>query len=573
MAQSFNPGNIDGDSWAKVLEQKKGTISVLWNEIDPFIYRTNRGKSMEGVEYEIMESFAAYIRKRYNVTLAVNWVDANNFENIYPFIAKTNRKGIFGWSYFSITNERKKEVQFTPAYMPDVNIIVTNIQQPLYASPQDFITHLAGQQAFTTISTTMEKDVQDLKNTYYSALPIHYVGNDYEVMQRVSETPRAFGYVPLSIYVKALEKGFKVKRQLVLSARREGFAGIYPINSDWAAPVNEYFNSKEFALYAGRVIKSYLGSDISSLIFKASLPDSLRTAQSDNELLSIEKDIVSKNLIEAALDAERQNTIQNAVIATIVVAIIFIVVLYGRSASKQRSAVLLQQRNNIILQQKSEIELMNKKLEMKVLLAQINPHLVFNSLNAIQYFVSLNDKKNATLYISNFSRYLRQILANLNSLTTTLEKEVKLLSQYLELEQLRFENKFDFSIHPLPAAADRLIEIPSMLIYPFVETALYQHVLIKKSGRGNIAIHFDKYTHGIIVTITDNGEGGKATESFLAQRTGDEFIASLKNVMAHIDLINYESEDKITITQNEGVDGCTVIIKIPLVALQNEMPI
>jgi LytS/YehU family sensor histidine kinase len=256
-----------------------------------------------------------------------------------------------------------------------------------------------------------------------------------------------------------------------------------------------------------------------------------------------------------------------------VVAIIFIVVLYGRSASKQRSAALLQQRNNIILQQKSEIELMNKKLEMKVLLAQINPHLVFNSLNAIQYFVSLNDKKNATSYISNFSRYLRQILANVNSLTTTLEKEVKLLSQYLELEQLRFENKFDFSIYPLPAAADRLIEIPSMLIYPFVETALYQHVLIKKTGRGNIDIHFNKNADAILVTIADNGEGSEATQTFLAKRTGDEFNTTLKKAMAHIDLINYERENKITITQKEELTGSSVIIEIPLSSIHNEIPL
>jgi len=91
-----------------------------------------------------MESFVNYIRNKYEVDLKLEWVDAQSFENIYPYIAKTKKSGVFGWSYYSITNERKKDVKFTPAYMPDVNIIVTDISQPLYASNQDFIKKPAG---------------------------------------------------------------------------------------------------------------------------------------------------------------------------------------------------------------------------------------------------------------------------------------------------------------------------------------------------------------------------------------------------------------------------------------------
>lgn len=119
VAQNFDPGDIPADSWASVLKQKRGAISALWYDIEPFIYRTNQTSTgMAGVEYELMESFVNYIRNKYEVDLKLEWVDAQSFENIYPYIAKTKKSGVFGWSYYSITNERKKDVKFTPAYMP-----------------------------------------------------------------------------------------------------------------------------------------------------------------------------------------------------------------------------------------------------------------------------------------------------------------------------------------------------------------------------------------------------------------------------------------------------------------------
>ena len=71
-AQAFDPGDIAADSWEKVQKEKKGTISALWYDIDPFIYRTKSGSGMAGVEYEIMEAFVAYVREKYKVDLKLN---------------------------------------------------------------------------------------------------------------------------------------------------------------------------------------------------------------------------------------------------------------------------------------------------------------------------------------------------------------------------------------------------------------------------------------------------------------------------------------------------------------------
>ena len=85
---------------------------------------------------------------------------------------------------------------------------------------------------------------------------MHKEFDDYAVMEKISRQPNSFGYVPLSIYVMALQRGIKVKRQDVLPNRREGFAGIYSKASDWDAPVNEYFTSPAFTSFAATVIKN-----------------------------------------------------------------------------------------------------------------------------------------------------------------------------------------------------------------------------------------------------------------------------------------------------------------------------
>jgi len=561
-AQDFDPGNIPADSWAKVLKEKKGTISALWYDIDPFIYRTNKGNGMAGVEYELMESFVKYLRNKYDVDLALNWVDAKSFENIYPYIANTKKSAVFGWSYYSITEERKKDVKFTPAYMPDVNIIVTDIQQPLYATNEDFIKSLPGKTAYTMHTTMMESDIMTIKNNFYKNLQVNNEYDDYAVMQKISEHQNAFGYVPLSIYVMALQKGIKVKRQVVLPSRREGFAGIYPKASDWDSPVNEYFSSAEFAKLSATVIKKYLGSEVSDLIFKASLPDSLRTAQSDKEMLTLEKEIVSKNLMVADEKVQQQKVIRNLVIAVIVVAIVIMLILYSMYAAKQKYAKLLHQRNDIIVKQKEEIEIMNRKLEMKVMLAEMNPHLVFNSLNAIQYFITLDDKKNALKYLSSFSKHLRFMMENASSLTVTVDKEIKMLQQYLELEQVRFENKFRFSVEP-PAQTELLIEIPSMLVHPLVESALYKEVLKIKNGYGFLQVSFKKANVCMLVDIQYNS--AESESGILSRETNDSPDSGFKKLMERIELINYGKKAKISIEKKQlEVDQTLVTIKIPV---------
>lgn len=556
------------DSWEQVFADKKGTVTALWYDIEPFIYKNSNGQ-LEGVEYEIMESLKTYLKNRYGIELTVNWENARSFENIYDQVKQTKQSGVFGWSYYSITPERKKEVQFSPPYMPDLNIVVTNSGEPVYATAQELTGKLKDMQAYTMANTTMDEDVLSLKTYFYKDLKVSLQDDDYAVMKNIAADRKGFGYVPLSVYIVGLQKGIKVKRQNVLSARREGFAAVMPLHSDWQLLMEEYFNTEEFMNKAASIVTKYLGTEVTDLVL-GHRKDSAGKRMTDLELVSLEKEIVTRRLVETALQVQRERNIRSAIIAAIGLGLIFFFMTYRRYIAKQRINKELMQRNEIILQQKKEIEKINRTLQLKFLQSRLNPHFLFNSLNAIQYFVGTNDRKAAMTYISSFAAFLRQHLQTAASLTHSVLKEATMLKQYLELEKTRFAGKFNFDIE-LPQESDLLeLHTPSLLTLTFVEYALYNRVLNRSDNEGMITVSFSKTGESLVITIDDNGIGKKMAGEFTERKEINELTPDAGLMKERINLLNADlGKQKIAITENYKtnekavVTGTVTTISIP----------
>jgi hypothetical protein len=545
------------DSWQQVQQHKSGEITVLWCDIEPFIYL--RKDSLTGVEYELMQAFPTFLKEQYGVSVKINWVRMPAFERIYPTIKASKQKGLFALSYFSITEERKKEVRFAPPYMPDLNVIVTGNDVPVYEKDIDFIHNLGKMKGYTMRQSTMEEDMKKLLH-YSPQTPLTVLPDDYAVMNQIAEYRNAFGYVPLSIYIVALQRGVKVKRQKVLTARREGLAAVYTQSSDWTEPVNAYFNSEACHALTERLVRKHLGQEVARIIVEVSAPDSIRNAASDIELLTKEREIVAERFINSALQVQQERFFRNITIAAAVVLLIISLILLNRFRTKRKFSRLLQQRNDLILKQKQEIEVMNDKLQQKLILSQLNPHLIFNSLTAIQHFVMLDDKKTANKYLVQLSRFIRQILQNAEEPMILIDKERLMLEQYLALEQARFDFSFDYHID-MPNGTGQG-KIPSMLIFPFVEQALYKRVLRSKMPdiRKTLHISFEHIDNTYTVSIVDNV---MLEENELKDELTDEQPAKLAE--EQIDMLNKYRDHKIILkkTKHNAGSGHEVRITIP----------
>ena len=143
--------------------------------------------------------------------------------------------------------------------------------------------------------------------------------------------------------------------------------------------------------------------------------------------------------------------------------------------------------------------------EQKALHLQMNPHFVFNCLGSISSFIVQNGTDSAIKYLSKFSKLMRLTLEYSKESLIPIDKEIESLRNYLELEQLRFNKVFDFSITKDAAIEDDMA-IPPLLLQPFVENAII-HGLVPKKQHGMIAIDFKLEENMLVCTVTDDGIG------------------------------------------------------------------
>lgn len=146
------------------------------------------------------------------------------------------------------------------------------------------------------------------------------------------------------------------------------------------------------------------------------------------------------------------------------------------------------------------------QLEQRLLRSQMNPHFIFNSLTAIQSFFYKNDPKEAGRFLSSFAHLIRTILDNSRTEYIVLSKEVAWLENYLKLQMLRFENRFSYEIHLGESLNTDLIQIPPMLIQPFVENAL-EHGFSDIDYLGKLDVFFSLQDDKLRIIVEDNGKG------------------------------------------------------------------
>ena len=146
-------------------------------------------------------------------------------------------------------------------------------------------------------------------------------------------------------------------------------------------------------------------------------------------------------------------------------------------------------------------------LEQRMLRSQMNPHFIFNAMNSIQSFVSTNDSYSAAKYLARFSRLIRYILEKSSKEYVCFADEISILKLYIELEQLRFENKFTFSINVSPNIDTEYIFVPPMLIQPYIENAIVHGLCHRKGDNGILKVDFNLQDDVLICQIEDNGIG------------------------------------------------------------------
>jgi len=272
------------------------------------------------------------------------------------------------------------------------------------------------------------------------------------------------------------------------------------------------------------------------------------------EILYQEKQLI--NLLlgkkESELKQQREFVYFIAIVGLLLMVLVY-VFFHNRSVKKQNK---LKQELLVYMQ--------------KAVNQQMNPHFIFNTLNSIQYFLLNNDKISSSKYISKFAQLMRITLENSQNSLITLQTEIEAIKLYIELEQLRFRSKFVIDFNVGENMETELINIPPLMIQPYIENAIWHGLMHLENERpGKLTVEFSISDEILICVIEDNGIGRERAMAIKSQQKSGYRSFGMSITNTRISIINQIHKSNIEVKYIDLYDkgsvpsGTKVIIQVP----------
>ncbi|TAG89036.1 MAG: hypothetical protein EAZ20_07335 [Bacteroidetes bacterium] len=226
-------------------------------------------------------------------------------------------------------------------------------------------------------------------------------------------------------------------------------------------------------------------------------------------------------------------------------------------------SIALAARINFMRQEIEQKKLDNEQLNHKLLRTQMNPHFIFNSLTNIQNFLFENETLQTAKYLAKLSKLMRQILENSREEFIYLDREIQTLNNYLELQKLRFPDKFEYKINLDEEIDSESIKIPPMFAQPFIENSL-EHGILHKTEKGFLQIDFKAYQDYICLDIQDNGVGMEASKLLRSEEKKEYTSLATKITQERLDLFSQKYNKSFNFKILPLENGLLVQLKIPL---------
>lgn len=241
-----------GDTWSSVKSAKSGIIYFAYVETPSFVYKDKAG-NLTGICVDIMNDFVKWVNNAKGVKLSSRFVgDGSSFRGMYDKTKSANG-GVVGLGNVTITEERKREVKFSPPFITNFAILVTQTGVPTLSGLEEIPKVFSNFTAYTAKGTINEKRILDLKQRYYPAMKVTSTTTSQEVLEKVFNDANAVAYLDMAFYIEAVQMKKPIKRHAIGDKTEEKFGFILPLNSDWSTVLDEFFksnggylNSKEY---------------------------------------------------------------------------------------------------------------------------------------------------------------------------------------------------------------------------------------------------------------------------------------------------------------------------------------
>lgn len=206
-----------------------------------------------------------------------------------------------------------------------------------------------------------------------------------------------------------------------------------------------------------------------------------------------------------------------------------------------------------------KVQIKNKKIALQSLRREMNPHFIFNSLNSVNQFIATNNELEANQYLTKFSKLMRGVMENSSEDFIPFQQELDLLQNYLALEKTRFADKFDYKITVDENLNQQNLQLPGMMVQPFLENAIW-HGLRYKTEKGFLKLSFKKENQHLKITIEDNGIGIEESKKQKTIHQKNREGRGMKNTLERIRLLNDLYKKNIVCSVKDSPNGVLVQI-------------
>jgi hypothetical protein len=284
-----------------------------------------------------------------------------------------------------------------------------------------------------------------------------------------------------------------------------------------------------------------------------------QVAEIEEQYKNAEKEAQLTLVTNEKLEAE--NNAQQFKVYLLVISLAFLVIIFGVVIVWLRK----NQRERI---QQSELNSRISEIRMIALRAQMNPHFIFNAINTAQNFIMDAEKETAYEYLSNFARLLRFVLENSDKPFIALEDELEQLRLYIELEEIRFKNKFRYTIEIDPALKSGVFEIPGMILQPLIENAIGHGLINRNDDYGKLQVTMKLEGENIICEIMDNGVGREKAQEIKVLKKISYKSAALPNIHERLKMLQSQTNSIIDLEivdlfENNEPSGTLVRVVLP----------
>jgi len=418
-------GQSLSNTWSEVKAYGDGTLVIAYSENSPFIYNDAQGK-LAGIEFEIMEDFVRFIDEKYGVKLNLEYEHLYNFESLIDTL-KHSQRPILGIASISSLEERKKDFKISDPYMPDIEIIISSWGFGSVSSLAEFADMVKNNRAITVTNSTFERNILELQNDYFPEIEIEYARHVDFLIEKISNTDNAWGYVSLPNYLSHYKKGKGISRQRFFMVENPGLSIATTLTSDWDIVLDSFIKDSRFKPLLDLLIEKHLGKAFGEVVasisnINADLQPDI-AANREVGVLILEKELQDLKLRQSELEIERKNIFIYLAIIAIVFVLIALFFLYRLVRLKINTNKSLSEKNEQIQTQILELNALNiEKNEMIGIVA----HDLKNPLTSALSVSELLRSEEITVDQREYLSYIKKSLNKMNSLVAKI-LEIKVL--------------------------------------------------------------------------------------------------------------------------------------------------